>query len=66
MIGHLSPAANTFEETYNTLMYINRAKNIKNNAIRNNLVAELHINNYANVIKNLKRENDDLKAQLKN
>ena len=46
-------------------MYVNRAKNIKNNAVRNNLVAEVHVSNYANVIRNLKKENEDLKKQLK-
>jgi kinesin family protein 18/19 len=29
MIANLSPAANSFEETINTLKYANRAKNIK-------------------------------------
>ena len=29
MIANVSPAINTFEDTYNTLKYANRAKNIK-------------------------------------
>ena len=65
MIAHLSPSLSVFEETYNTLVYVNRAKNIKNNAIRNCLIAENHVSNYVNVIKNLKKENDELKAQLR-
>ena len=65
MIGHVSPSTTCMEETYNTLVYVNRAKNIKNNAVRNNLIAEVHVSNYANVIKNLKKENEDLKIQLK-
>ena len=39
MISHVSPAVNSFEETYNTLVYVSRAKQIKNTAIRNNLIA---------------------------
>ena len=64
MIAHVTPAASGFEETYNTLVYANRAKYIKNNAVRNVLNAETHISNYVNVINALKRENEDLKAQL--
>ena len=55
MIAHVAPAVNLFEETYNTLLYAHRAKNIKNNPIRNTLVAETHLSNYVHVINNLKR-----------
>lgn len=47
MISNVSPAISAFEETYNTLVYANRAKNIKTSANRNVLNAEKHISNYA-------------------
>lgn len=39
MIANVSPAVSGFEETYNTLNYANRAKNIKSAATRNVLNA---------------------------
>ena len=47
MISNVSPAVTAFEETYNTLVYANRAKNIKTLANRNVLNAANHISNYA-------------------
>lgn len=35
MIANISPAVSSFEDTYNTLVYAHRAKNIKTNAHRN-------------------------------
>ena len=35
MIANISPAVSSFEDTYNTLVYSHRAKNIKTNAHRN-------------------------------
>ncbi len=43
-----------FEDTYNTLNYANRAKNIKVYAQRNVLNVSNHISNYMNIISNLK------------
>lgn len=39
MISNASPSTLSFEETYNTLVYANRAKNIKTVANRNVLNA---------------------------
>ncbi len=47
MIVNASPAVSTYEETYNTLVYANRAKNIKTIANRNVLNAAHHVANYA-------------------
>lgn len=58
MIAHIAPASNLFEETYNTLVYAHRAKNIKNNPIRNTLIAQTHLSNYVNIITNLKKQNE--------
>lgn len=57
MIANVSPAVTSFEDTYNTLMYANRAKSIKTNAQRNVLSVDNHIANYANIISSLRKEN---------
>ena len=64
MIANVSPSINTFDDTYNTLKYANRAKNIKTVVTRNILNAQYHISNYANIINNLKNEIAQLKQQL--
>lgn len=43
MIAHVSPNDSHFEETYNTLNYANRAKNIKTSMVRNTTTVEAHI-----------------------
>jgi kinesin family protein 18/19 len=64
MIANVSPAVATFEDTYNTLKYANRAKNIKTHVQRNVLSVQYHISNYTNIISSLKAEITDLKSQL--
>ena len=64
MIANVSPSINTFDDTYNTLKYANRAKNIKTSVTRNVLNAQYHINNYENIINALKEENARLKNEL--
>ena len=64
MIANVSPSINTFDDTYNTLKYANRAKNIKTVVTRNVLNAQYHISNYINIINNLKNENAQLKQQI--
>ena len=64
MIANISPSINTFDDTYNTLKYANRAKNIKTFVQRNVLNAQYHISNYVNIINNLKAEINDLKMRL--
>lgn len=64
MIANVSPSVSTFEDTYNTLKYANRAKNIKTQVSRNVLSVQYHISNYNNVINNLKNEIVELKSQL--
>ncbi|CAD8089029.1 unnamed protein product [Paramecium primaurelia] len=64
MISNVTPAVSSFEETYNTLVYANRAKNIKTVANRNVLVAQNHISNYALLIQNLRQENEELKQLI--
>ena len=64
MIANVSPAVSTFGDTYNTLKYANRAKNIKTNVTRNTTNVQYHISNYNQIISNLKNEITELKGQL--
>ena len=64
MIANISPSINTFDDTYNTLKYANRAKNIKTVVSRNVLNAQYHISNYVSIINNLKNEISQLKQQI--
>jgi len=64
MIANLSPSAITFEDTHNTLKYANRAKNIKTSVHRNVLHVENHVEKYAQIISDLRQENDHLKQLL--
>lgn len=64
MIANVSPGAASFEDTYNTLKYANRAKNIKTNPNKNVTNVQHHISNYTNIINNLKNEVSELKSQL--
>ena len=66
MIANVSPAINTFDDTYNTLKYANRAKNIKTVVQRNVVNAQYHISNYVNIINSLKKEIFDLKMKMNN
>ena len=61
MIASVSPAIDSFEDTHNTLVYANSAKNIKTEINRNSLNAEDHIDKCTKMIKQLKVENKRLK-----
>ncbi len=61
MIANISPAVATFEDTYNTLNYANRAKSIKTNVQRNVLNVNNHLSNYTSIIETLKKQNESLK-----
>ena len=63
MIANVSPSAISFDDTYNTLKYANRAKNIKTNLVKNTYNVQHHIANYENIIINLKSEIAELKAK---
>ena len=57
MICAIRPGAKYFEETVSTLRYADRAKQIKNKAVVNENPAD-------KLIRDLKAENEKLKAQL--
>jgi hypothetical protein len=64
MIGCISPASVSFEETINTLKYCDRAKRIKTNISRNVLNVNYHITEYEGLISGLRSEVTALKARL--
>ncbi len=64
MLVTVSPSSNYFEETVNTLKYAQRAKNIRTKAVENKKLVEYHISEYRNIIRDLKKEIDDLKLKL--
>lgn len=66
MVANVSPHVASFEDTYNTLNFANRAKNIRTNVTRNYLSVDNHIANYTNLIDALKKENENLKRLLRN
>ena len=43
MIANVSPSSMSFEDTYNTLNYANRAKNIKTTVVRNVVSVDFHV-----------------------
>ena len=57
MICAIRPGAKYFDETVNTLKYADRAKQIKNKAVVNE-------NPQDKLVRELKEENEKLKAQL--
>ncbi|XP_038676739.1 kinesin-like protein KIF19 isoform X1 [Scyliorhinus canicula] len=64
MIAHISPASASFEESRNTLMYADRAKNIKTRVKRNLLNISYHITQYTNIIADLRKEIERLKLKI--
>ncbi|XP_066484911.1 kinesin-like protein KIF18B [Tiliqua scincoides] len=65
MIAAISPSALSYEDTYNTLKYANRAKEIKLLMKSNVLSLDCHISQYAAVCEQLKAEVADLRGRLR-
>lgn len=63
MIANIGPSSLTYEDTYNTLRYANRAKRIKSYA-RKNVLCETHIAGYIKIVEEQKKEIATLKARL--
>lgn len=61
MVANVSPSSYNYEDTHNTLKYANRAKNIKNNAVKNVHNVQYHVSRYAEIIEWLKDEISSLK-----
>ncbi|XP_030766173.1 kinesin-like protein KIF18A isoform X1 [Sitophilus oryzae] len=64
MIANVSPSSLSYEETYNTLKYANRAKSIKSNVKKNIVNTDLHIEQYIKLVSDLQTENATLKAEV--
>ncbi|XP_064077549.1 kinesin-like protein KIF19 isoform X2 [Macrobrachium nipponense] len=64
MIAHVSPCHNHREETRNTLVYADRAKNISKNVRKNVLDVSYHVSQYQTIIAELKDEIDRLKGKI--
>ncbi|NXS49960.1 KI18B protein, partial [Balaeniceps rex] len=65
MIAAVSPSALAYEDTYNTLKYANRAKEIKLSPKSNVLSFDSHISQYTVICEQLTAELADLRAKLR-
>ena len=66
MIAHISPADVHREESRNTLVYADRAKNISNKVHKNVLDVSFHVTQYQSIIADLKGEIGRLKDKINN
>uniref|UniRef100_A0A671KYZ4 Si:dkey-26i13.8 n=1 Tax=Sinocyclocheilus anshuiensis TaxID=1608454 RepID=A0A671KYZ4_9TELE len=64
MITHISPASTNFEESRNTLVYADKAKNIRNKVKRNLMNVSYHLAQYTRIIADLRSEIDRLRAKI--
>ncbi|CAH1787480.1 unnamed protein product [Owenia fusiformis] len=64
MIAAVSPSSMSYEDTYNTLKYANRAKNIRARVKRNVMSVDLHMHRYVKIIDELRVEVSELKLKL--
>ena len=64
MIANVSPSSETFEDTFNTLKYADRAKKIKISLKKNILNVDLHVAQYAKVVEDLRGEISALKKRI--
>ncbi|XP_064635833.1 kinesin-like protein KIF18A [Lineus longissimus] len=61
MIANISPSSLSFEDTYNTLKYADRAKHIKAEVKSNVVSVDLHVHRYEKIIDDLRQEIIELK-----
>ncbi len=61
MIANISGSILSYEDTLNTLLFANRAKNVKVSVQKNVIEKSNHVANYAAIIEKLNKENDNLK-----
>ncbi|XP_052438989.1 kinesin-like protein KIF19 [Carassius gibelio] len=64
MITHISPASSNFEESRNTLVYADKAKNIRTKVKRNLMNVSYHLAQYTRIIAELRSEIDRLRAKI--
>ena len=51
-----SPSSTCYEDTYNTLKYADRAKNIKSDLKSNVISVDFHVSKYAKIVEELKQQ----------
>ena len=64
MIANVSPSSETFEDTFNTLKYADRAKKIKISLKKNVLNVDFHVAQYAKIVEDLRGEISTLKERI--
>ena len=64
MIANVSPSSETFEDTFNTLKYADRAKKIKISLKKNVLNVDFHVAQYAKIVEDLRGEISLLKERI--
>lgn len=64
MIANVGPSSLSFEDTYNTLRYANRAKKIKLNVKKNIISCQMHVTGYIKLVEEQKKEINMLKAKI--
>ena len=64
MIAHVSPSAETFEDTFNTIKYADRAKKIKINLKANVLTVNFQLGQYTKIVEDLREEISGLKERI--
>ena len=64
MIVNISPSSLSYEETYNSLKYADRAKHIKTKLVKNVVNVDFHLANYRQIVKQLQKEVSELKEKL--
>ncbi|GKT34982.1 Kinesin-like protein KIF18B [Aduncisulcus paluster] len=63
MISNISPSSCCFEETFNTLKYANRAKEIKITVKRNVIDVKHHVSEYKKMVEDLKKELNEMRKE---
>ena len=53
---YLSPSGLSYEDTYNTLKYADRAMNITCKVVKNELSVDMHVSRYAKIVEELRIE----------
>ncbi|KAL8601949.1 hypothetical protein ACOMHN_008441 [Nucella lapillus] len=64
MIAAVSPSELSYEDTYNTLKYADRAKNIQLNMKKNVVSVDFHVSQYKKIVEDLHTEITELKSKL--
>ena len=64
MISNVSPSSLTYEDTFNTLRYADRAKKIKIKLKKNVMNVDFQVGQYAKIVEDLKVQLSECKARV--